>query len=225
MLLEVIASSVIDALEAERGGAGRLEVVRELGKGGLTPALELVERIMEVVTIPVRVMIREREGYSAGDAQAVEQLARLAAGFAALGVEGVVMGFLRERRIDEAAMNMVLAAATPARATFHHAFDDLPDPLATIEALRRWPQIDRVLTSGGAGDWKAKADRIVEWKIAAAPRIGMLAGGGVSLGALRILAKAGLAEAHAGRAARVPPAAEGAVSSLKVAELVEAARP
>jgi copper homeostasis protein len=225
VLLEVIASSVNDALEAERGGAGRLEVVRELGKGGLTPALELVERIMEVVTIPVRVMIREREGYSAGDAQAVEQLARLAAGFAALGVDGVVMGFLRDRRIDEAAMNTVLAAATPARATFHHAFDDLPDPIATIEALRRWPQIDRVLTSGGAGDWKAKADRIVEWTAAAARRIGMLPGGGVSQEALRILAKAGLAEAHAGRAARVPPTADGGVSSLKVAELVEAARP
>lgn len=224
MLLEVIACSVKDALEAERGGAGRLEVVRELGKGGFTPPLELVEEITQVVTIPMRVMIRERDSYSAGDAQAVEQLARLAAGFAALNIEGIVMGFLRDRRLDDAAMNTVLTAAIPARATFHHAFDDLPDPIATIDALRRWPQIDRVLTSGGAGDWKAKADRMVEWTTAAAPGIGMLAGGGVHLQALRILAKAGLAEAHAGRAARVPPTAEGAVSSQKVAELVEAAR-
>jgi len=223
VLLEVIVCSVDDALAAERGGAGRLEVVRELAKGGLTPALELVEEITEVVTIPLRVMIRERDGYSAGGSRAVEQLAQLAAGFTALGVEGVVIGFLRDQRIDEAAMSAVLAAATPARATFHHAFDDLPDPMVAIEALRRWPQIDRVLTTGGAGDWKAKADRILEWTTAAAPRIGMLAGGGVSVQALGILAKAGLAEAHAGRAARVPPTAEGAVSSQKVAELVEAA--
>ena len=87
MLLEVIACSVNDALEAERGGAGRLEVVRELGKGGLTPALQLVEEITKVVSIPVRVMIREREGYFAGGAEAVEQLARLAGGCAALGVD------------------------------------------------------------------------------------------------------------------------------------------
>ena len=135
MLLEVIACSVNDALEAERGGAGRLEVVRELGKGGLTPTLELVEEIANVVRIPVRVMIREREGYTAGGAEAVEQLARLAAGCATLGVDGIVMGFLRDSRIDEATMKSVLAAATPARVTFHHAFDDLPDPIATMHTL------------------------------------------------------------------------------------------
>lgn len=225
MLLEVIVCSVNDALEAERGGAGRLEVVRELGKGGLTPALELVDAIAQTVTIPVRVMIRERDGYAAGDAKAIEELARLAAGCAALGVDGTVMGFLRDRRIDGAAMDALLAATSPVRATFHHAFDDLPDPMVAIEALRRWPQIDRVLTSGGIGHWKAKADRIVEWTTAAAPRIGMLAGGGVNLQAVTILSKAGLAEAHVGRAARVPPTAEGVVSSQKVEELVEAARP
>ena len=224
MLLEVIACSVNDALEAERGGAGRLEIVRELGKGGLTPALELVEEITNVVSIPVRVMIREREGYAAGGAEAVEQLARLAAGCASLGVDGIVTGFLRDSRVDEATMKSVLAAATPVRVTFHHAFDDLPDPIATMRALRRWPQIDRVLTSGGPGDWEMKAGRMLEWTTVAAPRIRLLAGGGVSPEALRILAKAGVAEAHAGRAARMPPTAQGAVCSRRVAELVEAAR-
>ena len=223
MLLEVIACSVNDALEAERGGAGRLEVVRELGKGGLTPALELVEEIMNVVNIPVRVMIREREGYTAGGAEAVEQLARLASGCVALGVDGIVMGFLRDGGIDEATMKSVLAAATPARVTFHHAFDDLPDPIATMHTLRRWPQIDRVLTSGGAGDWDMKAERMLELTTVA-PRIRLLAGGGVSPEALRILARAGVAEAHTGRAARMPPTAQGAVCSRRVAELVEAAR-
>ena len=58
--------------------------------------------------ISVRVMIREREGYAAGGAEAVEQLARLAAGCAALGVDGIVRGFLRDRRIDEATMDAVL---------------------------------------------------------------------------------------------------------------------
>ena len=41
-LLEVIACSVADAVEAEKGGASRLEIVRDLGRGGLTPPLELV---------------------------------------------------------------------------------------------------------------------------------------------------------------------------------------
>ena len=46
-LLEVIVSSLEDALEAEQGGAGRLEVVRNLELGGLTPSFEIVQRICQ----------------------------------------------------------------------------------------------------------------------------------------------------------------------------------
>jgi copper homeostasis protein len=38
-MLEVIACSVADAVAAERGGADRLELVRDLNVGGLTPPL------------------------------------------------------------------------------------------------------------------------------------------------------------------------------------------
>jgi copper homeostasis protein len=39
MLLEVIVLSVEDARAAEEGGADRLEVVRDIHLGGLTPPL------------------------------------------------------------------------------------------------------------------------------------------------------------------------------------------
>jgi len=39
-LLEVIALSADDAIAAERGGADRLEIVRAIDTGGLTPDLE-----------------------------------------------------------------------------------------------------------------------------------------------------------------------------------------
>jgi copper homeostasis protein len=222
MLLEVIACSVRDAIEAQEGGAGRLELVRELGRGGLTPQLDLVAEVVERVTIPIRVMIREADGYAAGTAHAVERLARLANRVASLGVDGVVVGFLDRGGIDVAAMQAVLAAAAPVRVTFHHAFDELPDPIGALQALRRWPAIDRVLTSGGVGDWNQKAARLREWTDAAQPDMRILAGGGIDLKALRILARAGLPEAHTARAARVPPTVDGAVSSHKVAALVAA---
>jgi copper homeostasis protein len=223
VLIEVIACSVEDALAAERGGAGRLELVRALGRGGLTPALELVEKVMHRVNIPVRVMIRESDGYSAGDAAALERLARQAAAVTAVGVDGIVLGFLRDDGIDAAAIDAVLSVAPSQRVTFHHAFDELPDPLAAIGHLRGWPQIDRVLTSGGAGTWIEKAARVREWSTAAAPDIGVLAGGGVDLAAVRVLAESGATEAHIGRAARVPQTPGGSVSAERVAELVEAA--
>lgn len=221
MLLEVIACSVEDAVEAERGGAGRLEIVRDLGRGGLTPDDRLVARIQKAVRIPLRVMIREDEGYGAGTAEHHRRLARLASRFARRGVDGIVLGFLDDRGIDVAAMDAVLASAAPLRATFHHAFDELPAPPAVLRALARWPQIDRVLTAGGAGDWTMKAARLQRL---AGTRIGILPGGGVDLQAVRVLSRTSLTEAHVGRAARVPPQVDGAVSSEKVAALVEAAR-
>jgi copper homeostasis protein len=56
-LLEVIVCSVADAVEAERGGAGRLEIVRDLHQGGLTPSLELVREIKLATELPVRTSI------------------------------------------------------------------------------------------------------------------------------------------------------------------------
>jgi copper homeostasis protein len=221
VLLEVIACSVHDAIEAERGGAGRLELVREFPRGGLTPPPGVVEEIRKAVRIPIRVMIREVDGYQAGNADDINRLARLARRFASLGIDGLVLGFLEGRGIDVAAMDAVLAAGAPIPATFHHAFDDLPDPIGGLGDLARWPQIDRVLTSGGGGDWSVRAARLERWRSAAA--VGILPGGGVDRQALKILSRTSLAEVHIGRAARVPPTVEGRVSSREVAELVEAA--
>ena len=98
-LLEVIVSSVEDALEAERGGAGRLEIVRNLELGGLTPSFETVQEICQRVALPVRVMLRCSESHIPGPHE-VEMLSRQAEALAALGVDGVVLGFLREHHVD-----------------------------------------------------------------------------------------------------------------------------
>ncbi len=64
IILEVIACTVEDAIEAERGGANRLEIVSRLETGGLTPAPDLVRKIKANVSLPLRVMLRESEGYT-----------------------------------------------------------------------------------------------------------------------------------------------------------------
>ena len=66
-ILEVIACSVADAIEAQKGGASRLEVVRDLDRGGLTPPIELVRAIKEAVDLPLRVMVRESDGFGTSD--------------------------------------------------------------------------------------------------------------------------------------------------------------
>jgi hypothetical protein len=61
LALEVIATSVADAVAAEQGGADRLELVVDLSRGGMTPPAALVDEILGRVRIPIRVMVRETD--------------------------------------------------------------------------------------------------------------------------------------------------------------------
>src|SRR5512145_2202459 len=63
MILEIIVQSLDDARAALEGGADRLEGVRAIEDGGLTPPLELVHEIAAHVGLPLRVMVRENAGF------------------------------------------------------------------------------------------------------------------------------------------------------------------
>jgi copper homeostasis protein len=219
MLLEVIASSVEDAVAAERGGAHRIELVRALDRDGLTPPLELVSRVLDAVRIPVRVMLRESDGFRVTGPAELEVLERQARALAALPIDGLVLGWIDEAgEADLSLTGGILQLASPLRATFHRAFDATPDPLRTLERLKRCEPIDRVLTSGGTGSLEERTRRLEEYQRHAKPAITVLAGGGIDASSYRQLrASTTLREAHAGRAARLPPTADGRVTVSRVA--------
>ncbi len=220
-VLEVIVCSVTDAIEAERGGAGRLEVVSHLECGGLTPPLALVREILAVVSVPVRVMLRENAGYGVTAASEIERLCAVAAELSALRVDGLVLGFLRDGEIDLDLAKRVLSYAPNLKATFHHAFDEVADPFEAIEKLKKIEQIDRILTGGGKGNWTRRIERLANVERAARPEITLLAGGGLDASVIRWICEAtGIREFHVGRAARVPERAEGVVQASRVRELV-----
>jgi copper homeostasis protein len=204
-VLEVIACSVADAAEAEAGGADRLEVVRDLGVGGLTPPVSLVREILRAVAIPVRVMLRESDGFSVGNKDALMEAARE---FAGMGVDGVVLGFLEAGRLDLRSMRDVLAAGG-LKATLHHAFDALTKPLEAIPVIKQeLPQVDRILTRTG--------DEYLE---CAGPEITILAGGGLDAAVIRELrATTAVREFHVGRAARDQ---DGDVTANRVRALLD----
>ena len=224
-VLEVIACSVADALEAQRGGARRLEIIRDFHRGGLTPPLELVEDILNAVKLPVRVMLREGDNYEiAGEAAESERekLCSLATQFSELQVDGVVLGFLRKREIDVQLTERVLSYAPNLRATFHHAFEETADPIAAIRTLKGLKQVDRILTSGGTGEWRDKIERLSKYWDEADPEIEILAGGGMNSQSIRMISQATrIREFHIGRAAREPASVSGVVRSELVKGLVE----
>src|SRR5215475_4631660 len=228
-ILEIIVCTVEDAVAAECGGANRLEVISHYEAGGLTPSFDLVREITSTVNIPARVMVRESEPFVVTDEGEIERLCDAARAFARLPVDGLVLGFLKEapgsRSVDHDLVSRVLACAPNLKATFHRAFEELPDPIVAIGELKRHPQIDCVLSRGYGEAWTAELDRFVEWERAARPEIRMLLGGGVGEEAIEVFCNASSIRAfHIGLAVREHERIDGAVLAERVREIEELVR-
>ena len=218
----MIACSVKDAVEAEKGGAHRLEVVRDLQQGGLTPPYELVAEMRRNVELPLRVMLRESEGYETSGEDEIERLCLAAERFASLGVDGFVLGFLQDAEVDIELTQRVLASAPQVRATFHHAFEDARDKLSALIAIKQLPQVDRVLSHGGGDDLRSRVQRLAQYERAAAPELTIIAGGGINGDAiLEIGRETRIREFHVGRAARAQFAVAGEVQASLVKGLLK----
>ena len=217
-VLEVIACSVEDAIEAEQGGAGRLEIISRFDVGGLTPSLELVREIKSRVSIPMRVMLRENDGYWVRSMDEKDSLIATAQRLKECGIDGVVLGFLKENsEVDLDLLVEILAACPNLRATFHHAFEDSAHKQSSIQAIKGLPQVDRLLSHAGQGAWIDKYDTADSYANAARPEIEVIAGGGIDLPAIRLLReRTSITEFHVGTAARI----DGRVERKRVRELV-----
>jgi copper homeostasis protein len=201
-LLEVIVSSLDDALAAQRGGADRFELCAALAVGGLTPSLGVLELIKErTPAVPVMAMVRPREGgmaYTAGERSVMH---RDAERLLAAGADGLVTGFLTDSgEVDTAACAAFLKhcrdLAGERQWVFHRAFDVARDPRTALEQL-----VDlgftRILTSGRAAtaaDGVAAIARCIEQ---AAGRIEILPGGGIRPAQVeRLLRETGATQVH-----------------------------
>jgi copper homeostasis protein len=217
--LEVIACSADDAVAAERGGAHRIELISRFDCGGLTPALDLVHEVMSRVRIPVRVMLRESEGFDVRDHSERARLATLARELAATGADGLVCGFLRDGHMDHELFGRVLASAPDLRVTFHRAFEQLADPMAAIAQLKRYAQVDRILTGGTGATLSQRVAQLAACEREARPEIAILAGGGMDKATVQAIRRqTGIREFHVGRGVRQPATIDGAVDAALVRE-------
>lgn len=221
--LEVIVTSAKEALEAQEGGADRLELVHSLDEEGLTPSPEVVEDVLRVAKVPVRVILRDSPALEMVEEREITRLITKAEAFVRMNVDGLVLGFLRHGAVNVDLLKHVFTAVPQVRVTFHRAFEYVQDPLHAIRKLKEFPQIDRILTNGGEGSWEGRTQRLREWQTAAAPELKIVVGGGLTHSVLTALAREpGLTEFHAGRAARTPPLASGVLSRAQVAALKNA---
>ncbi|XP_069574029.1 copper homeostasis protein cutC homolog [Brachyistius frenatus] len=196
-LMEVCVDSVESAVNAQRGGAGRLELCSALLEGGLTPSLGLLQVVKQHVKIPVYVMLRPRGGDFLYSDQEVEVMKKDIELMKSQGADGLVLGAVTENgRVDRAVCMELLTAARPLPVTFHRAFDMVHDPSDVLEDLVSLG-FQRVLTSGcdsSALEGLPLIKRLIDQ---AKGRIIIMPGGGITERNLqRILEGSGAQEFH-----------------------------
>ncbi|MFG1606738.1 copper homeostasis protein CutC [Actinoplanes sp. NPDC049265] len=179
---------------AARLGVDRIELCSALPLGGVTPSLALIEAAAGGP--PAHVLVRPRTGGFAYSPDEVALTIRDVGHAIAAGASGVVIGGLRDGDVDRELVARVVEAAGPATVTFHRAFDALPDPVGALDTLAGLG-VRRVLTSGGPGTVSSGLPGLAKLVSAAAGRIEIMAGGGVTPALVEALIEAGVDAVHA----------------------------
>lgn len=147
---EACVETLEQAVKAEAKGADRLELCAYLTFGGLTPSTDLIKAVMAAVGIPVRVMIRPRNGdffYNEDELDHMKTCINLCK---ALRVEGVVFGVLNpDSTLNINAIKKLTEIAQPLKVIIHKAIDETVNPIESLKELLDIEGIDTVLTSGG----------------------------------------------------------------------------
>jgi copper homeostasis protein len=207
MILEVIATSVDDALLAQEHGADRIELISGIMEGGITPSFGLIEQVVRSVNIPVQVMLRPHANsfcYTENDLAVMSRDIQM---IRDTGAAGIVLGALtpgKQPEIDIPAMRLLLSEARELAVTFHRAFDELKDQQAGLKLLAGFPNIKRVLTSGGKPSvLEAKQELSELVKQSESMRIQILAGSGLTVETLdAFIQQTRVQEVHLGTGVR-----------------------
>lgn len=197
-LLEICTETVDGAVAAVTAGAGRVELCAGLGEGGTTPSAGAILGVRRSIDRELCVLLRPRRGdflYTAAELETLRADVNVARD---LGADAVALGCLsRDGTIDRERTARLVEAARPLSVTFHRAFDLVRDQFEALEVLVELG-VDRVLTSGGAADVVAGAERLAELVDRAGDRLVVMAGGGVREDNVRrLVVDVGVQEVHA----------------------------
>ncbi len=148
MILEIIVTNKKEAIIAQKAGADRLELVRSLDKGGLTPTLKTIKEVTSAVKIPVNVMVRPHDKsfvYSENDfkkiIKSIEEIKKTKA-------NAIVFGSLTSKNIiDEHQLKEVIKAKGKLDIVFHRAFDQTKNFKKNLDILIK-NKVDGLLSSG-----------------------------------------------------------------------------
>jgi copper homeostasis protein len=177
--LEICAFSFEACINAQAGGADRIELCDNPIEGGTTPSYGLIKRVREAVPLRLYPIIRPRAGnycYSTDDFEVLLNDVRICRD---LGCDGVSVGAQKmDGTIDVERMQRIKEAAGPLGVTCNRAFDLTPDPVQALDDVID-AGCERVLTSGQASYAHEAAELLGQLVRQAAGRIIVMPGSGV----------------------------------------------
>lgn len=201
---EACVDSVESSLNAQQGGADRIELCADLLEGGITPSYAMLKLVMEKLSIPVNVLVRPRGGDFLYTNNEFEVMKKDIEFCKQIGVNGVVIGILNDDgTVDKIRTQELIEAARPMSVTFHRAFDMTRDPLEALDRLIELG-VERLLTSGQEADVYIGIPTLKRMVEHAGNRIVIMPGGGVTETNIKeVVEKTGVKEIHASARERI----------------------
>lgn len=197
MKLEICIGSVHSALNAQAGGADRVELCDNLFEGDTTASYGAVKFCVENLSIGTMVIIRPRAGdflFSPEEMQVMLADIKMARD---LGVQGVVIGALKANgHVDVENCKRLVEAAGDLDVTFHRAFDMTIDWQQALEDVIGLG-CSRLLSSGQEISSFEGAETLAKMVKQADGRISVMPGGGITMRNLERIAEiTGVTEMH-----------------------------
>lgn len=221
-MIEIIAQSVSDAQIIEDCGADRIELVKNLMQGGLTPDFNIIEKVVESVNIPVNVMIRPHSKDFVYSTQEINNMKNTIQIVKSLGVNGVVFGMLdRHKDVDFKALEDLLSVCKGLDVTFHRAIDEAKNLEHAAKLISSYSNITTILTSGGKGDIVDNIDKI-NAMVKISNNVDILIGGGLKFNNIEYINKnVNTKNFHFGTAVRYDSKSSSGVNPMLMKKLVK----
>ena len=191
--VEICASTIRDVAVAMEAGAHRVELCSVWSVGGITPNVVVVEAAA-AMGMPVRALIRPREGSFVHSASERSWAVEEAKVMMDCGAERVVVGALDEEGgLDQAYLEAMVNAVGAEALVWHRAIDASIQVQEDVAVLREFG-VEEVLSSGGA---LRAVDGVAQLQGMMASGLRVIAGGGVRPQDVVTLAEAGVDAVHA----------------------------
>ena len=163
IIKEACVETLDEALSAQSKGADRIELCSDLALDGLTPSKNLFLKVLNHISIPVKIMIRPRGGnFVYGNEEIITMIEQIKF-FKDFNIDGLVFGVLdMNRKIDVDKLKLLVNAAEGLDITFHKAIDQVSILFDELEVLKNFSQISSILTSGCSDSALKGKDTIIK---------------------------------------------------------------